>query len=366
MPAMRSPSFAAVLSLLSSVIALGGGSVAQELKWPPVGPTWETDPATAFAKAREQKKAVMAYVATEGCPHCVVMARETWPTPEVKAVNDDVVFLAVHRNDDVAWTTRLGVIAYPQTLFLDGWGEVLPNGRDQVFIRDKTQLVAAVRRFAGGHTTVAAARTLPEALAGAVPKDLRDDVVSPDSDVRCAAWSRVLPKLAPAELSLLFANESDAVTRLGVLRSVPRDAKHRGSAVQLASAGLADANDYVRQEAIGLLAAVGGPDAGQALAEVVDKVLGRRSGYANPNNMLCAATKAAATVAEPGLIPALTRVLEQEKANNSATHLAVAALAAIGKKHGRAKVRAALEVALKVEGSGADRLHAAAKAALRD
>jgi hypothetical protein len=358
--------FVPLVLLVLAATALPARAQDAKGKWPPVGPTWETEPAKAFARARAEQKAVMAYVATEGCPHCVVMARETWPSDEVKAVNGDVVFLAVHRNDDVDWTTRLNVIAYPQTLFLDGWGEVLPNGREHVFIRDKQQLVAAVKKFAGGRVTATAPRTLPPALRAAVPKALQDAAVSPDCDVRTAVWRELLPKLSPALVSQLYGSESDAVVRLEALRAMPRDREHRDAAVELASAAVADANDYVRQEAIALLAATGGKGAATALAAVIDKVLGGRSGFANPNNMLCAATKAAATVADPGLVDALARVLKQERANNSATHLAVAALAAIGKKHGRDTVKAALELALKVDGNGADRLHAAARAALQD
>jgi hypothetical protein len=353
-----------VLALLPA--AVGGSLTAQELKWPPVGPTWETVPARAFARARAERKAVMAYVATEGCPHCVVMARETWPTAEVHAVQDEVVFLAVHRNDDVDWTTRLNVIAYPQTLFLDGWGEVLPGGRDRVFIRDRHELVAAVEAFAGERATEARPPVLPAELLAAVPERLREDVASPDCDLRIAVWRRLVPEFTPARLELLFGSESDALARLEALRAMPRTAEDRPAAVRLATAGLRDANDYVRQDAIALLAALGGPEAGRALAEVIDRVLAGGSGYANPNNMLCAAARAAATVADPGLVAALGRILEREKANNSATHLAVAALRAIGEQHGGETVRAALELALKVEGAGAERLHAAAQAALRD
>ena len=64
------------------------------------------------------------------------------------------------------------------------------------------------------------------------------------------------------------------------------------------------------------------------------------------------------------MVQPLASVLRKEKANNSATHLAVAGLVAIGKKHGKKKVRAALQLALTVEGRGAERLHAAARAAL--
>jgi hypothetical protein len=344
-----------------------GGKPGKPGPWPPAGPKWETVPAKAFARAREQKKVVMAYVATEGCPHCVVMQRETWPTPEVAAVNDDVVFLAVHRNDDVDWTRRLNVIAYPQTLFLDGWGELLPNGRDHVWIRDKRDLVTAVKKFAGDHATVAAPHVVPPQLLDGLTRQMIGRLANDDCDVRLAAWRELLPKLQPASLRALYDCESDAVARLEAVQWMAKHAgKARDEAIGLATAAIGDGNDYVRQEAITLLAAVGGPQAGKVLADVIDKVLGGRSGYANPNNMLCAATKAAATVADAGMVDSLARVLKQEKANNSATHLAVAALAAIGKKHGKPKVKAALELALEVDGANADRLHAAAKAALQD
>ncbi len=34
--------------------------------WPPTGPTWETEPTRAFERARDQKKPVFVYLATEG------------------------------------------------------------------------------------------------------------------------------------------------------------------------------------------------------------------------------------------------------------------------------------------------------------
>lgn len=33
--------------------------------WPPRGPSWESDPAAAFARARKEGKGVLCYVATE-------------------------------------------------------------------------------------------------------------------------------------------------------------------------------------------------------------------------------------------------------------------------------------------------------------
>jgi hypothetical protein len=346
MRVMRSLLLAVLAGITSSLVAQSEPA----LPWPPEGPVWETVPARALERARNEKKAVMAYVATAGCPHCVVMARETWPTDDVKRCAEDVVFLAVHRNDDVDWTTRLNVIAYPQTLFLDGAGNVLPGGRDHAFARTKEQVVAAVRAFAGERETVLRPLRVPqELLRGGMPKQRIQQLGSPDCDVRLAAWRQMLPGLTPAQLQVLFVHEPDAMARLEALRAMPRTSAHHAAATELATKAAGDPNDYVRQEAV---------------AAMIDAVLAGESGYANPNNMLCAATKAAATVAEPALVEPLASVLRKEKANNSATHLAVAALAAIGERHGKPAVEKALELALAVDGAGAERLHVAARAAL--
>ena len=47
-----------------SRVARAGGEV--ESKWPPTGPTWETDPTRAFERARKESKGVFVYVATDG------------------------------------------------------------------------------------------------------------------------------------------------------------------------------------------------------------------------------------------------------------------------------------------------------------
>jgi len=48
------------------VPALVGSPAQDERPWPPLGPTWETDPSVAFERAREEGKVVMVYVATAG------------------------------------------------------------------------------------------------------------------------------------------------------------------------------------------------------------------------------------------------------------------------------------------------------------
>lgn len=297
------------------------------------------------------------------------MAQKTWPCAEVTEASEDVVLLAVHRNDDTDWTVRLNVIGYPQTLFLDAWGTVLPKGRSHVFVRTKQQVVAAIAAFANHSHGKQPKLRLPRRLVKAVPRAQRSDLVSPNYDVQAAAWRKVIPKLSLIELAELFGWERDAVIRLDVLRAkqlrgIPKHGKPDPVRFDLARRAVADENDYVRQEAFALLGDIGGKQAAAALADVITSVLAGNSGYANPNNMLCAAIRASGQVAEPVSVDGLARVLQQKQANNSATFLAVRALAAIGRKHGKQLVKPALRLALDVKGHGAARLHGEARQAL--
>jgi len=53
---------------LSLALALAASLSPQESEhpWPPVGPTWATDPQVAFERARAEPKGVFVYVATGG------------------------------------------------------------------------------------------------------------------------------------------------------------------------------------------------------------------------------------------------------------------------------------------------------------
>lgn len=68
---------------------------------------------------------------------------------------------------------------------------------------------------------------------------------------------------------------------------------------------------------------------------MIELVLDKKSGWSNPNNMLCAATNAAIEVAEPGMLEILERVLAETGTNNAAYGLSFRAIRAIGKKHRR-------------------------------
>ncbi|MCA8973625.1 MAG: HEAT repeat domain-containing protein [Planctomycetes bacterium] len=292
------------------------------------------------------------------------MARETWPCAEVIKASERVVFLAVHRHDDTDWTVRLNVLGYPQILFLDAWGQLLPGGNEHNYARTKAAVVAAVDAFAGCGSGPQPRLKLSSRLRKLVPKEDADKLTSWDCMTRIEVWRRRIPACDQKALAAIFAWETDPVARLEALRAMGKVGRGK-DVIKVAIDAVGDQNDYVRQEAFALLGTLGGAEAAKALVNVIESVLGGRSGYANPNNMLCAAVEAAGKAAEPSAIESLANVLRRHTSDNYATHLAVGALAAIGSKHGRGRVRAALELALAVKGHGAERLHEAARAAMR-
>ena len=55
-----------IASLCLALAPLPAFPQEDKYPWPPIGPSWETDPAAAFARARKEKKVVLVYVATGG------------------------------------------------------------------------------------------------------------------------------------------------------------------------------------------------------------------------------------------------------------------------------------------------------------
>ena len=287
------------------------------------------------------------------------MAREAWPKEEVIEASGEVVCLAVHRYEQEGapklgelwpksfsaseWAVRLNVLGYPQLRLLDGWGRPLEGLDRFVYARTAAQVRDAMRGTAqrAPSKLTPPKRKLPAGLAKLVPEKLREGAVNPDPDLRTAAWAEVLVKKQPKpdQLMLLFEWETDPVIRLGVLRSMlsvkaPGESRDAMEILRLAVGG---PNDYVRSEAIAQLAAIGGEEPAKILSEVILAVLDKRGGYANPNNVLCAATKAAIEVADSSMLEVLERVLAETTENNTAHRYALDGLKAIGKQRGMAK-----------------------------
>lgn len=282
----------------------------------------------------------------------------------------DVVCLAIHRYDRTGdspfeslwpkdqkmseWAVRLDVMGYPQVRLLDGWGgpfdgvDSAPSARSAETIREAMHTAAR----AGAKKLVAPKRKLSAELKKLVPKKRQEDSVSPDVTVRAAVWGELLVKkrLKPETLLAIFEGEEDALTRLAVLW-VLREGKldRRDEAAQrLLELAVAGTNDYVRAEAIAATAQLGGKGAAAILTVVIEKVLDNKSGWSNPNNMLCAATRAAIEVAVPDLLEALERVMKETGTNNSAHHSAAKALRAIAKEN--AKLRKRIEALIEEYG----------------
>lgn len=321
-----------------------------EHPWPPIGPAWITSPSEAFARAREERKVVLVYAGTGGCPHCVVMARDTWPHRELVETMERVVPLAIHVSDDEPWAVRTGVIGYPQLRFYDGWGRRF-RGHERA--RTPEEVQAAVIAQSGRTIKPAPRRRLPGVLSRMLSTSERRLAVDDDCEVRAAVWLDLLERteLEPRLLLALYEAETDAVVRIEVLDRLVVDGRLDRSTRELLLLALETENDWVRGKGIPLIARTRDPRLIEEVIAVVGKVLTRQGGYENPNNVLIMAAEALGTARARAGVDCLERILKQEKANNGATTVAVRSLWAIGEEHGLAAVEDALRQALLVQAS---------------
>ena len=219
-------------------------------------------PEAAFATARKDGKAVLAYIASESCPHCVIMAKETWCKPTLIRASRDVVMLAIHRHDlppgsppDRAapdWVIRYNVMAYPQVRLLDGWGQEIKGGMSYRSVRTVDEVVGAIRfasRTGGSGLRSPKPRLSPESLRPAGSSQTK--VLDPAAWERAKAWREILGRetLDNEGALALFAAEDDGVLRIEVLREATPHLGDDGGKRLLQAAMDAD-NDYVRSFAL--------------------------------------------------------------------------------------------------------------------
>jgi len=247
-------------------------------------------------------------------------------------------------------------MGYPRFLTLDGWGRPL-EVKHRAFRSPAERfknLFAAAADAAAIDSPPPPARVLPKELADTLPKGVQERVKLQDPDARAGAWLPFLETegLSPRALTAIYNWEEDPLVRTAVIEKLGK-AKRGSEQMELLSQAMGATNDYVRSAALKEIRKVGGPEAAKIIAGIILKVLPGRSGFENPNNMLCEAAEAAADVAETSLIEPLESIVKQEGLNNSATFLAVKALIGIGKRHGMKMVVGGLEAALKKDGTEA-------------
>lgn len=308
------------------------------------------------------------------------MAREAWPKPSVIEAGKDVVCLAVYRwrkdeattgspkggaaktdTQDSEWAIRLDVKAYPQIRLLDGWGRPLRSSSAHEMDRTVDQVVAGMNaaKSEGKKPRKPDVPKVPAKLLARVAEKERDAVTDPIGSVRCRAWLRAMEKgtWTSAELVALFETDDDPVLRLRILERLsetklgPSNGDGYDDAVVDAVAKAVDGdNDYVRGASLRLLGKAGGAHAVQVLRDTIAAGLDGKTGWKNPNNVLCEAIEASIAAPDKSLADVLGRVLATQAANNYATVLATRSLVAVGKKCGADVVRAHLERARKMEG----------------
>lgn len=300
------------------------------------------------------------------------MAREAWAKQELISASEDVICLAVHRFNDEEWTKRLGVMGYPQILYLDGWGRILD---DTQFGRTATQLAESMRSHRSNTKWPDPEYHVPRSLKKRVvgSKRVKAAAVSSDVEQRANAWIELLGigKWSIKDLHALFEWEEDALVRLEILEMIDSKSLKKKAGTNIIEIATNQKNDYVRLAAMEHIGRSGSDAMVGILNGIMVKVLDGTSPYSNPNNMLLEAAKCSIDVCSVASIPALKRILEQEKSNNGATKIALEALIAIGEEHGLKKVKKALEVALDVESvegleSLSEALRATAEEALKE
>lgn len=298
------------------------------------------------------------------------MAREVWPKEELIAASEDVICLAIHRYDDLEWTQRLGVMGYPKIIFLDPWARPLGSSSSA---RTASALVYNIQKQKLKSLGKAKRLKIPAKLKKYVTRDLKKDAVNPVLEQRASVWINLLGQgdWTPKELLALFEWEADALVGIAVIQKIEAPSPKDKNVRKILTGALSRINDYVRLAAMKKIAVIGGDEMAELLNGIMLSVLDRASPYSNPNNMLCEAAKLAAEIESPSSVEVLTRILEQETANNSATIYALNALIANGSKHGLDVVRKGLEAGLRVSSvtgfeDRSERLRQKAEKALKD
>jgi hypothetical protein len=267
---------------------------------------------------------------------------------------------------DSEWAIRLDVRAYPQVRLLDGWGRPLPSSDRYASLRTAKDVAAAAEaanREAWPIEKAVSPKYSKAVLARLTPPE-RDRVARPEPWVRAPVWTRALVASSweADDLGALFEVEEDPLVRRAVLERLgPKD---KGALEKVVAPALSGRNDHVRSAAIAACARIGGEAAVEGLLRAIDAVTAGKSGWKNPNNVLCDAVAASRSIPDPRFVPALSRVLERNDANNSASLLAVESLIGIGRKHGMAAVKEPLSRAKDLPGAHQARIRSLVEKAL--
>jgi len=268
------------------------------------------------------------------------MESRTWPAPEIAKAAEDVVMLAIHRNNNPEWATRLNVIAYPQFRYLDGYGRELDlQGGGLNSPRNVEDVVRAIEAAEGARISGFRPPKLPGELTNAVGADKVRQLESEDPVARLTAWETLVAEsgLSPELLFQIFPDIPDAWVQLKAIQTLRKVAPQAAARLALLHAESVP-SDTLRIEMLESIAAADPKAASGLLKKIVGLVNGGKSGWSNPNNVLCAATDAAAIVASLELIDPMTEVIAKEAPNNAAWFNAARALQAIGHRHGEDKV----------------------------
>jgi hypothetical protein len=290
--------------------------------WPPGRLDWESDdPDRAFARARDEGKAVLLYLGNLGCPHCAVMNREVWAKPEVAEAAKWVVPLALFRGQRLwDWQIHLDLRPYPRVIWLDGWGRLLPMEAEPRRAGGMVQAIKEAVRLVGGVKPPGAAE-VPTALANLLPADARRTAADPYVMTRSRAWRQALLRAGPGRLGDLYGwgVQGDLpLLRRAVLLEGPSP---KPDALLLR--GLQDPHTFVRQAALEVGAKLGSKPLLREVQRQVEAGLAGKLGVDNWTNVFCDLLRFLGQVPDASSLPALKRVLSAYDPHFAAVSLSI-------------------------------------------
>ena len=101
----------------STAVPAKGNTAAEKTKTI----TWEKDLDAALAKAKKEKKGVMAYFYSPTCGYCTLLENKTFSDPEVISyLEGNFVSVKLNVVDCGDLARKYRIVAFPSLIFLDG------------------------------------------------------------------------------------------------------------------------------------------------------------------------------------------------------------------------------------------------------
>jgi YHS domain-containing protein/thiol-disulfide isomerase/thioredoxin len=156
---------AGCMTLLAATWTLGADSVR-----------WAPDFETAMHQAAQQNRLVLAHFWNDGCPPCVIVDRQVFPSPQVAdAVHASYVPVKVHAGQRADLARRFGVEQWPTDVFLTPSGQKVAEYISPKTPHDYSQMVSYIASREQGRLAAAGAPGRPTPMSSGPAANLHRD-----------------------------------------------------------------------------------------------------------------------------------------------------------------------------------------------